>query len=465
MVVMKLRLLESLLQPCTRLGQAAIVTLALMGGANIAHAADNTADAASDDDDADTAPAKPAAKTAAPPVEPAPPPPQSSEAAPGIVERLPPSAFSAPVVRGLHGGSLWLNAQGMQWPYYPRTGIGVSGYAWLDTDYEQVKIGAPNDANVKEVLQEGRFLLRITPTYSRGDWFVQGQAELVAKKDQTQPPAAADADDVWLRAGKWQKFDLTVGRFEAFEVYHLGMGLDLNTQERNGAFDSNNPTPTPLYGATYLFYRPSGAGNVAFHAYPTDNLRLELLGQVGNDGGFNDVGTRPAAIFDLGMLKLKAAAEYQLVTDRREGHQAKKEKRGVGGSAQLVFDPYVEFGANGGYALIDVFDDVGNQDTLASNTTKSFGGFLNARIVPDLLFGVGANDVHVSDQHLDVTTGKVGEFAHLQSFAALQYFWDSVLMVKLVVAYAKADFNPTFAGSPVYSNTMYSGRLRFEFLF
>src|SRR5450432_1369052 len=102
MVVMKLRLLESLLQPCTRLGLAAIVTLALMGGANIAHAADNTADAASDDDDADAAPAKPAAKTAAPPIEPAPPPPQSSEAAPGIVERLPPSAFSAPVVRGLH---------------------------------------------------------------------------------------------------------------------------------------------------------------------------------------------------------------------------------------------------------------------------------------------------------------------------------------------------------------------------
>jgi hypothetical protein len=31
---------------------------------------------------------------------------------------------------------------GMQWPYLPRNGIGLSGYAWRDTGYEQIDRGS-----------------------------------------------------------------------------------------------------------------------------------------------------------------------------------------------------------------------------------------------------------------------------------------------------------------------------------
>src|SRR5665213_3874328 len=41
--------------------------------------------------------------------------------APGIVEELPASAYPEPVVRGLYGGPLWLDMQGLQWPYTPQT--------------------------------------------------------------------------------------------------------------------------------------------------------------------------------------------------------------------------------------------------------------------------------------------------------------------------------------------------------
>ena len=79
---------------------------------------------------------------------------------------------------------------------------------------------------------------------------MQAQAEIVANKDQinVQPAnGVVDADDVWVRTGAWQKWDVTVGRFQAFDVYPLGMGLDLNTDERHGrlrlAQQPNGPPP------------------------------------------------------------------------------------------------------------------------------------------------------------------------------------------------------------------------------
>jgi hypothetical protein len=158
------------------------------------------------------------------------PPAQQKEPEPetlGPLERLPPSAYPNDPVRGIRGGSLWFTFHGLQWPYYPKTGIGVSGYAWVDTGYERVKRGNPSEQSIKYMLQQGRVLLRVTPTYTHGDWFVQAQAELVANKDQSsRQPDIADADDVWLRVGNWKKFDVQFGRFEGWEVYHFAMGLD-----------------------------------------------------------------------------------------------------------------------------------------------------------------------------------------------------------------------------------------------
>ena len=113
--------------------------------------------------------------------------PNVSLGAPGIVEELPASAYPEPVTRGLYGGPLWLDMQGLQWPYTPRTGIGISGYGWLDNNYRYTRIGDPNQSpHYTWLLQQGRFLLRVTPTYTNGTWFVQAQAEIVANKDQNE---------------------------------------------------------------------------------------------------------------------------------------------------------------------------------------------------------------------------------------------------------------------------------------
>jgi hypothetical protein len=393
---------------------------------------------------------------------------------PGAIEELPASAYPEPYTRGLYGGSLWLDMQGLQWPYTPRTGIGLSGYGWLDNDYELTRLGGPNTVpHTTQLIQQGRFLFRVTPTYTNGSWFVQGQAELVANKDQadTQANGVVDAEDVWVRTGVWQKWDLTVGRFQAFDVYPLGMGLDLNTQERLGAFDGTNTTATALYAASYLFYRPAGPGNIAFHLYPFPFLRVELLGQWGDSTGENSIGGRPAVIFDIGWLKLRGALEYQYQFAQSPDPMLKAtvRNRGGAGSAQIVLAPYAEFGGNFGYAIYDEADAHANggEDVTASGNIVSYGGFVNVSpvpaILPNLLIGAGGNYASQHDLSVSVTTGRNDRSTNLQTFVAVQYLFYRQLFVKLVGAYAKSHFDNT--KSAEYDDDMYSVRLRVMYLF
>ncbi len=410
-----------------------------------------------------------------------PPKPEEAEEPPpvGPVERLPPSAYPEWKTRGLKGGSLWLsnNMHGMPWPYYPKTGIGVSGYVWTDISYLSLKYGLPSEDPYKELANQERGLLRITPTYSVGDYYLQGQIEPVANGYQAANRSfIPDLDDLWIRAGQWKTWDIQIGRFEAFEVYHFGMGMDLNTAERNGARDVSGTVKTPdvfelgssASNSPNIVYRQDAVTNVAGHLYPTDFLRFELLGQVGYDTGssLDTLGVRPAAVFDLGWLKVKAAADYQKeFTASQEFTKASRSLAGAVGAIQFVFDPYVEFGANVAYGKVDQYKSmnstdpnatVGDHDTGASVTDLDFGGFANVRVVNDVLLGGGVN----YDQE---TNQQQGVFNHLQTFGAIQYTLLKQLYIKAVGAYAKAHFAP--GGINPWDDTMVSGRLRLMYLF
>lgn len=382
----------------------------------------------------------------------------------GVIERMPPSAFPAPRTRGIRDGSLWMTFHGLQWPYYPKTGIGISGYAWVDSGYEQIERGSPTQQNINYLLQQGRVLLRITPTYTDGSFFVQGQAELVANKDQSlRQPDVADTDDLWIKVGVWRKWDVQLGRFEAWEVYHMGMGLDLNTLERQGATDEAFSVPG-IYGVTYAFDRPASVGQGALHLYPTEYLRFELGTQFGNEFGSNTLAARPVGVLDLGWLKFKLGAEYKERTDQKEGSQGNTKSRGAGAAVQLVMEPWLELGLNGAYGLVDRIAQDGRIDQKGSNTTYSVGGFANARVAGDFLVGAGLNYTYLEDLHFDPMLGRVDKFNHVQTFFAMQYLFRKQLYIKGVVAYAEGDFAPTF-GEPVFENKMVSGRVRLMYLF
>jgi hypothetical protein len=463
----------------------------------VAFAWTDAARAASADPFAGNPAANQSGDTEAPPVAPSVPPGSQAPAAspatsasavvPGVVEQLPAAAYPEPVIRGLYGGPLWLDMQGLQWPYMPVSGVGISGYGWIDGNYRLIRSGnSAISPHFTELLDQGRFLLRVTPTYTNGAWFVQTQAEFVANTNQYDSNAVVPSiDDAWVRTGALQKWDVTVGRFQAFDVYPLGMGLDLNTYERQGAFDpvfANTPNGpgavAPIYNADYLLYRPAQAkvGNVALHLYNIWRpLRIEVLGQFGTDnGGENYLGARPAAILDFGWLKFRGAVEYQYAFAEDPAATAKNtlKNRGFAGSVQVVFAPYVEAGLNAGAAAFDTADahSAGNpasEDYGASGNRTSFGGFVDAApapaVLPNLLVGAGAN---YATRHnlLPDAAGNNERSTSLQAFGAVQYMFYRQLFVKLVVGYAKSHFENQATSSP-YDDDMYSLRLRVMYLY
>jgi hypothetical protein len=396
----------------------------------------------------------------------------------GLVERLPSSAYPEPVIRGLYGSSLWLDMQGLQWPYYPRIGVGISGYGWVDTAFKRTRIGDPTQSDhTTNLFMQGRYDLRVTPTYSNGTWFVQLQAEIIANLNQLDPqPLVADTDDLWVRTGVWKSWDVTVGRFEAFPVYHLGMGLDLNTDERIGAYDAvNGIGQVPqAYLASYLYYRPQGPANIALHLYPAvlPGLRIELLAQWGNDNLpnllLNTLGARPAAIYDLGWLKFRLAAEYQwrFPPDPAPSLHNEYRNRGIAGSVQFVLAPWLEFGPNFGRAITDVWTPSSTDpDKGASGDIVSYGGFVNACLLPDMLIGAGYNYVSFTNLHTNSTTGENDKSTNTQYFVALQYLVHHQLFVKVVGGYAKTHFDFRVNQMVPYDDDMFSVRVRLMYLY
>jgi hypothetical protein len=414
-------------------------------------------------------PPAPAPSTTLPP----PPPPvnpvlKAGAAVLGSIERLPPSAYQDTPIRGIPGGSLAATFHGLQFPYYPKTGIGISGYVWIDSGYEHISRGNPSEQGIKYLLQQGRLVLRATPTWSNGTYFIQGQAELVGEKDQSQAqPNTVDTDDIWIKFGKWKSWDIQVGRYEAWEVYHFGMGLDLYTLERNGATDTVYAAPQ-IYGVTYAFYRPAGVGAAAAHYYVNDNLRFELGTQFGNETGSNTLAMRPVGVLDLGWFKAKIGAEFKELSDQGDNAKGQTKERGLGGSLQVVGYPFIEAGVNGAYALADQnnSDATGSPNTTGSYTTYSVGGFANARLFEDFVVGGGYDYTYLWDLHYDPALNRTQRFRQQQAFVAAQYLVLKTLYVKVVAAWADADFAPTFGG-PVKGNTneMLSARIRLAYVF
>lgn len=399
------------------------------------------------------------------------------------VQRLPGYSYPELESRGLPYGSLSLTFHGMQWPYMPsvkgeRFVLGISGWGWVDTAYQKFAPWGdnPNLENSRATYwkQQARLLTRFTPTYSLDDgWFVQAQAEFVATEDQTQSRSdtgGADTDDLWVRIGQWNSWDFMVGRFEGWEVFHLGMGLDQNTFERMGAFGQGDTFNPSFYGLTDNQYRPQGAaGNMAFHYYPLRYLRFELLGMAGSFSGNPTWATRPVGIFDIGWLKLKGGVEYQKSKSQHPGNPFETTQKGVGGAIQFVFLPHIEFGLNAAQGTIWSIKGDGTFDSKGSLTRTSYGGFANVSngsVKHPLLFGVGALYTHYEDQNNPFKNGVNDKYWQAQTFAAIQYVAFQQLYIKLVAGYARGhwvdgDDDPAIT----YSDEMYSVRLRFSMYF
>jgi hypothetical protein len=427
-----------------------------------------------------------------------------------VVEAMGPETFPGRM-RGLYGGSLWLEPSfhGLQWPQNTRSGFGVSGNIWLDSGKNAVTRDRPSLPNSNMWFQQGRGLLRVTPAYVSGNFFIQGQIELVGNLCQASTGGVAanqvtntvcqsagtfTTDDLWIRVGQWNIWDVKVGRFEAWEVYHLGMGMEPNTLERLGAGMFGVDTATSprlevpsLYAMNYLHDRPTeglGVGYAAGHFYATDFLRFELLGKLGGDNYRNDnatgdtpstyIGGRLTPILDFGWLKFKLGGEYQKRTaayqtvdggGNKHDNTDERTQMGGGASVQVIVDPIVEFGLNAAVGKTAHTNSYGTEVGEDSYTTKSVGGFANVRLLEGLLAGVGANWTTQLDKVKTDTNPNGDSTSHLQGFLALQYLLARQLYIKAVVGYAKSTIKPNDTTVAEWNNLMLGGRVRLMYLY
>ena len=451
-------------------------------------------------EDLDSAPERPAAK--APTVTDVPAAPVPVQPALAVIEHMGPETFPGRL-RGLYGGSMWLEPdfQGLQWPQNSRTGLGLSASFWIDNGYEAIKRESEQLPNTTMYFQQGRGVLRATPAYVHDGFFIQGQVELVGNVCQAANSVCLNTgtfttDDLFIRIGRWNRWDLKVGRFEAWEIYHLGMAMDPYTLERLGAgmfgaqstVDPALDAPS-LYGVTYLHDRPTdglGVGFVAVHLYPTDYLRFELLGKLGTDnfrtdnstGGTasNYLGARPVAILDIGWLKFKIGAEYQKITPTTQNIQpgtpmtkvdavAERTQKGFGATLQFVIDPIIEFGVSAARGTQHDINAFFQEVAPNSYTTTSVGGFVDFRLMDSLLAGVGVNWTAQTDKYL-AADSTVNDFvSQLQGFLAVQYLLAGQLFIKGDIDLARAYLQPSDPSVPTWYNNMYSGRVRLLYLY
>jgi hypothetical protein len=405
------------------------------------------------------------------------------------LEELPGSAYPSAEIRGIKYGSLWLTFHGQQWPYMPLIEggpglrIGFSGSIWNDLSYTHIavdsRLGATNLNNQNRWTTQTRGVLRVTPTYNaKGGWFAQGNGEFVIHGDMRPDPSTGvlgSTDDLWVRVGKWDVFDVTVGRFQGWEIAnHYGMGLDQNTLERAGAWlvSSSLPKPTDGYGLSYFWDRQDYLlGAYAAHVYPTKYLRGELLGHLGAGNSTSNpyqMDVRPAAIFDVGYVKLKAGLEYGKAIPQDVKLQVRDSRNGYGFAAQFVLAPYVEFGGSFARGFEDVLDKNGQPDLNGSNTVQTYGGFLNASPgYEPLVFGFGAFENNKKDLRVDGNTGphqgKVDTNDQLEIFGAVQYTLWEQLYFKFVLSHASNHVEDFQVGT--YTNNALSGRFRVMLLF
>jgi len=398
---------------------------------------------------------------------------------PLALEILPPSAYPSTPLPGIRGGSLSFVLAGMQWPYmpsygkdYPRLRIGFSGSSWIDANMRMVRPGRSTFPDVLDLRMQGRLTFRVSPVYNFDkDWFAASRIEFIAITEQQHEEGKyVDVDEAWVRVGRWNRFDATIGRTQGFEVYHFGMGMDINTQEREGARASVGSNVQQAYALTELWDRGINNGAVALHWYLPQWLRLELLGRMGIAGAGNDAGVRPAAILDFGIVKVKGGYENRVQwTATPSQDQRKIESQGFAGSVNLVIDPWVELGGGVAHRITDAYDTDGAVDNFGSSDTTTYGGFINARpYFKNWMVGFG---YHSTDWHnFNVQAGATGQpdrQTHIQTFGALQYqLWD-VFFIKYVLAYSEVQNRPRSDGvnDTGFTDKQISHRLRFMLLF
>lgn len=124
----------------------------------------------------------------------------------------------------------------------------------------------------------GRLELNVFGEHRVGEHFVRGRGTALLKKD-----GEVATDDMWGMVGG-HRWDVQIGRFEAFDLFPLGK--DTIVEHAEGA---------SVYQANAARGRASDGGQLAAHFHPSEALSFELASLYGEGDGTRALsGVRPA---------------------------------------------------------------------------------------------------------------------------------------------------------------------------
>lgn len=373
-----------------------------------------------------------------------------------------PERAAVPVFDGLYDGDMRL---------------GWDGSAEIDVGYARYEYELAGYKPERFYDFRGRFVVGPVLEHDFDEHhFFRATGQVVAWVREEAQLYQVNADDVYVQAGRRKSWDLKLGRFESWSVYHKGLGFDIYTLDDTGALREPN-FDTKLFGVDMYevnaVYWREMAGKAALHVYPVDVLGFELVGLYGSERTTIHLGARAAADLNLKFLRLTAAAEYRTREPSEEvrtlvnGVEVPCDKCsdralfGFGGGAIAKLGP-LELGVNGARSSLTSYQTNGADDLAGSNEVTTLGGYLQVDAGTPLfdralLLGGGVNRTELLIDN--------GDFEqHYQSAAFIAFplgFNDA--MIKLVLSKADLlfeDADPATGVVTARNSDMLAGRVR-----
>jgi hypothetical protein len=338
-------------------------------------------------------------------------------------------------------------------PRFLGVDLKFSGYFWADTGYMMRDNAQAGQYDQDVTYLQGRFVLAAGLNRQFGDWFGAARVEFLGlvnefARSQYEPHTL----DAWVRIGHQKWFDLQVGRFLAWEIYHRGQGIEFWTAEEAGALGG-----PALYWLDLTRGYRNESGQAAIHLYPFSFLKFEVASVFGQENNQNNLGIRPAAHLTLGGFQLLAGMEYLALRPQTQADKVQTTTLGYGGRAQYSFFNTVTVGANFAAANVEAIDIQGLVDGEKSLGKFTVGGFVDIDFWRNSI-GLGFHHTQQLNKQNETTT-------HEQAFVSYKLFLPvEGLSVKAVYGFALAHIQDADTGTE-WDNYVQSFRLRIAYDF
>lgn len=345
------------------------------------------------------------------------------------------------------------DAQKIAIPQVLGTDIVLSGYFWGDTGY-MARTNAQQgqyDQNVSYL--QGRFVLGAGLTRTLGDFYGSAKVEFLGlvnefARSQYEPHTL----DAYVRVGHKRWFDVQVGRFLAWEIYHRGQGIEFWTAEEAGALGG-----PALYWLDLTRGYRNESGQGAIHFYPFELLKFELAAVYGQENNQNTYGLRPALHFTWKDLQFLAGYETLQLRPQTTADKVQSTTHGWAARLQYTFFKRATLGANFGQVFINSIDIQGLVDSDRSLDKYTVGGFADVDLWN---FSLGLGYHHTNQLNLQGENNR-----HHQAFGSLLYRLPLPgLSVKAVYGFALAHIEDLDTRS-AWENHVHSFRLRISYEF